>query len=77
MKRLLLPLLTSLALPNAVNTEFANYYLVVNLRRSSFAIPTQTLEFCEEAGKKHKTSKAWIPTLKDPYQLSYICLKAK
>ena len=60
-----------------VNAEVANYYLVANLRRSSFVIPMQTLELCEEAGKKYKTSKAWNPTLKDPYQLSYICLKAK
>ena len=77
MKRLLLTLLAALALPTAVNAEVANYYLVANLRRSSFVIPMQTLELCEEAGKKYKTSKAWNPTLKDPYQLSYICLKAK
>ena len=77
MRKLLVPLLAALALPAAVNAEVANYYLVANLRRSSFVIPMQTLELCEEAGKKYKTSKAWNPTLKDPYQLSYICLKAK
>ncbi len=77
MRKFFIPLLASIALPTAVSAEVANYYLVANLRRSSFVIPMQTLELCEEAGKKYKTSKAWNPTLKDPYQLSYICLKAK
>tara|TARA_Y100000589_G_scaffold310937_1_gene329831 strand:- start:264 stop:497 length:234 start_codon:yes stop_codon:yes gene_type:complete len=77
MRRLLLPPLAAPALPTAVNAEVANYYLVANLRRSIFVIPMQTLEFCEGAGKKYKTSKAWNPRLKNPYQLSYISSKAK
>ena len=59
MKRLLLSLLAALALPTAVNADIANYYLLGMLERDPYIVPMETLELCEEAGKKFITRKAW------------------
>lgn len=58
MKRLLIPLLATLALPPAVKAE--SVYLLVNIAdkightdsASSFVIPMKTLTGCEEEGLK-------------------------
>ena len=58
MKRLLIVLLATLALPNAVKAE--SFYLLVNIAdrgkeaasASSFIVPMKTLAGCEEVGVK-------------------------
>ena len=59
MKRLLLPLLATIALPTSVNAE--NVFLLIksqagkgykNANITSFVIPMASMERCEEAGAK-------------------------
>tara|TARA_R100000808_G_C2048839_1_gene85234 strand:+ start:293 stop:583 length:291 start_codon:yes stop_codon:yes gene_type:complete len=55
MKRLLLPLIASLALPTAVNAE--TWYLMAHLSHrgegtTNWSIPTNSLKECEEAGQR-------------------------
>ena len=78
MKRLLLPLLTALALPTSVNAEVANYYLLGMAALRSYVVPMQSLEACEVAGQKFADSQAWFrrqATMTTP--LTYVCVKAK
>ena len=44
MKRLLIPLLTALALPTAVNAQVANYYLLVEWKKNNWTVPMQSKE---------------------------------
>ncbi len=77
MKRLLLPLLASLALPAAVNAEVANYYLIARQRYvSTYVVPMDSLELCEEAGKNYINEKKWSKDI-PMTGMAYICLKAK
>ena len=76
MKRLLLPLLAALALPNVVNAE--SYWLVINF---SFAtgsalekIEMPSIKACEEEGEKWKNS----PRIKNQRNInSYHCVTGK
>ena len=54
MKRLLLPLLTALALPSTINAE--SYWLVLEYDGMT-RIEMESLEQCEEQGKKYMSSK--------------------
>ena len=76
MRELLIPLLAAITLPTAVNAEVANYYLLGMLERKPYIVPIETLELCEEAGKKFVTRKAWSQAVGNAY-LSYLCVKAK
>ena len=81
MKRFLLPLLASIALPTAVNA--AEVYLLVNTKRgeyksqgvpSTFVVPMKTLGGCEEAGLKIIASDRF----KIPHQsVRFECVESK
>ena len=81
MRKLLIPLLSAMALSTAVNAEVASYYLLGIAERESFFVPMQTLEACEAAGKKFITSKAWDKRMENQRiimtALSYLCVSTK
>ena len=51
MKRLLLPLLTALALPTAVNAEGYKYFLLLEVQGQSHTVPMKSEIACEKALK--------------------------
>ena len=71
MKRLLLPLLASLALPTAVNAE--SYWLILHSFRGTGKafekIEMESMEQCEEQGKVFMSNVSALNR--------YICLKGK
>ena len=72
MKRLLLPLLASLALPTAVNAEGQSIWLILfSVKTGIEKIEMASMEQCEENGEKFKTMKAYAP------HKHYICIKGK
>ena len=80
MKRLLLPLLTALALPTAVNAASV-YYLLVKTTTGSMmrengqlmVVPMKTMDGCEEAGQKLISSERFF----HPKNVSFECLESK
>ena len=77
MKRSILPLLTALVIPTAVNAEMANYYLLGMAARKSYVVPMQSLEGCEVAGQKFAEVKAWFRRQETMTPLTFVCIKAK
>tara|TARA_B100000700_G_C14335638_1_gene530291 strand:+ start:257 stop:478 length:222 start_codon:yes stop_codon:yes gene_type:complete len=55
MKRLLLPLLAALALPTAANAE--SVWLVIGYAEGVTKVLVESMEQCEEQGKKFASSK--------------------
>ena len=79
MKCLLLSLIGVLVLPNAVDAERANFYLLGRTKNNSYVVPMQTLESCEEAGKKFIQKESWSQIGKpDPSALlTYLCVDTR
>ena len=85
MKLLLLPLLTAIALPTAVNSE--SVYLVVKTTTGSMmrengqlmVVPMKTMDGCEEAGQKLVSSERFIKGKfgKITIDISFECLESK
>ena len=76
MKRLILPLLAALTLPNAVNAE--DYYLVIhNGIYTSNTVPMKTLAGCNAALEKAMIFSNWsyLKEGQKPTFLQGICLK--
>ena len=74
MKRLLIPLLASLALPNAVNAE--SYWLVILYDRGMEKIEMESIDKCEIEGQKWKNSKLYKSEVLMK-KIKYICLTGK
>ena len=80
MKRLLLPLLTALALPTAINADVAPYHLIIRYGAyTSSTIPMKTLEVCEAALEKGLERNNWAYRKKThgAYVITGICLKSE
>ena len=85
MKRLLLPLIASIALPTAVNAE--SLYLVVKTTTGSMmrengqlmVVPMKTMDGCEEAGLKIVSSERFNKGKfgKITRDISFECLESK
>ena len=85
MKRFLIPLLATFALPTAVNAE--SVYLVVKtitgtLMRGNgqlMVVPMKTMDGCEEAGQKLVSSERFIKGKfgKITRDISFECLESK
>ena len=73
MKRLLLTLLASLALPSSVNAE--SYYLLISGQYINQNVPMSSLEECEQNLIKVIDLKNWKP--KRVHWLGAICIKGK
>ena len=74
MKRLLLPLLESLAIPTAVNAEVASCYLLGIAARKSYVLPIQSLDAGEVASQKFADAKAWFRRQEIMTPLTYVCV---
>ena len=77
MKRFLIPLLTVITLPTAVDAEVAKYYLIGMAERKPCVVPMTSMEVCEIAGEKVNKAKNWNPRIGTSFGPSYICVKAK
>ena len=79
MKRLLLPLLAALALPNAVNADSHTHYLLIKLGYASFTVPMKSMEACEKTLNKALDKTNWVYRNKmdKPSGLKGICLSNK
>ena len=74
MKRLLLPLLAALALPNPVNAE--NYYLLVGTKGPrNWKVPMESLEDCEKSLTRVIDKSNWKGDTRG--DLMAICVKGK
>ena len=73
-KRLLLPLLAALALPNAVNAE-TWYLLGKGNSGTDFTIPMQSKEDCLEQGQRFLKGKNWEGD--SSFTRAWICIKGK
>ncbi len=60
MKRILLPLLATLALPTVVNAVSYNYYLLLRTGDGSWTVPMESMEACEKALNKAMDRKSWV-----------------
>ena len=67
MKRFLLPLLASLALPSTVNAE--TIWLVMRYQGMT-SIPTDSMEQCEASGQKYMSKQKFSKT-----RMLYWCLE--
>ena len=80
MKRLLLPLLTALALPTAVNAE--TWWLMAAGRYnttapfSTWTVPFSSEKQCEAAGKKFM-DKEWNKKVLPDRMKDYLCVEGK
>ena len=74
MKRLLLPLLTAIALPAAVSAE--SYWLVILYDRGMEKIEMESIDKCEIEGQKWKNSKLYKSEVLMK-KIKYICLTGK
>ncbi len=77
MKRFLIPLLTVITLPTAVDAEVAKYYLIGMAERKPYVVSMASMEACEIAGEKVNKAKNWNPRIGTSFGPSYICVKAK
>ena len=66
MRKLLIPLLASIALPTAVNADSNNYYLLLRssdikgLSNGSWTVPMESMEACETALNKAMSREGWV-----------------
>ena len=84
MRKILLPLLASIALPTAVNAE--TWYLMAfhwvsgapaGVSQVSWTVPFNTEADCEEAGNKFM-NKNWLPAQRyNKTPTDYLCVKGK
>ena len=81
MKRLLLPLLAALALPNAVNAETwwlmaaGKYNQAAGSTGANWSIPTNSEQECEFAGQKFLNAS--FPYSVGSKARGYVCVKGK
>ena len=76
MRKFLIPLLASIALPTAVNTKNANYYLLADGYKANWTVPMYSFELCQATGKRFINNKNWA-NKGGKGALDYICVKAK
>ena len=60
MKRFLLPLIATVAIPTAVNADSNNYYLLLRSGDGSWTVPMESMEACEKALNKAMDKKSWV-----------------
>tara|TARA_B100000212_G_C27218248_1_gene466072 strand:+ start:37 stop:270 length:234 start_codon:yes stop_codon:yes gene_type:complete len=77
MRKFLIPLLASIALPTAVNAE--TWWLManmgyVNMGLSNWSIPTNSEQECEFAGQKFLNGS--FPAISSKHR-GYVCVKGK
>ena len=79
MKRFLLPLIATLAIPTAVNADSNNYYLLLRSGDGSWTVPMESMEACEKALNKAMDRKSWVYRSKGATKGAArgICLKNK
>ena len=76
MRKFLIPLLASIALPTAVNAE--TWWLMasgVSVGNANWSIPTNSEQECEFAGQKFLNSSL-LKGIKPQYR-GYVCVKGK